>query len=107
MKELKIVELIQDAISNHRTSVVDTMNESNVSIESGMSDRQIFDLLNFEVNQGNKLLANNFGVMLTELYDFSPLVETEKSSNFNSDSPDKKSVLIVGLGNKRKKIDLI
>lgn len=106
MKELRIVEIIKDAISNHRDRVINTLNESNVSLNKNMSDRDIFNLVDSEVNSGNKLLATNFGVLLTELYDFSPLFETENSSNFNSDKSPTNSVIIVGVDNKRKKIDL-
>jgi len=104
MKVLNIVKMINDAIINHKYMVLNTLRESNVVVSENMSDKQIFDLTNLEVKRGNKLLVDNFGLLLTELYDFSPLVEKENSSNFASSDTNK--VVIIGLNDEKKVIEL-
>lgn len=105
MKELHIIEIIKNTIITHRDMVLDTLRDSNVRVYNNSSNKDIFNLINLEVNErGNKLLVNNFSLLLNKIYDFSSLKETKEFSNFTSNSPNK--IVIVGINNKKKIIEL-
>ena len=110
MEALKIIPIIKNTISNHRDKVMDVLYDSNLRVDENISDSNIFNLINVEINEkGNTLLATNMASLITNIYDFDPLFkpsEKDKShSNFEASSSPKE-VMIIGLNNEKKTIKL-
>jgi len=77
MKDLnnEVLGLIEDTVVSERELTIDSLRKSNVSVDTNITDRDLFTLVTDELNKGNGYLIYHFGEVLSK--------KVEPQSNFD------------------------
>lgn len=87
MENVNIEKMISFLVANKRNQVLNALIASAINIDTFTTDKNLFNTVMYELNQGNENLFINLGKVVDDNFDLSPLAD-ENSNYSNGMGPD-------------------
>jgi len=81
MKKLDINKVISETVLKNKSGVINALAQANINVTDSITDRELYELVMHELNQGNPDVILHVGNLLTDTFDMSSIQEEVSSAN--------------------------
>lgn len=75
MKKLNINGVISETILNNKSGVIKALEDANINVTDSINDKALYELVMYELNEGNPDVILHIGNLLTDTFDMSSIKE--------------------------------
>lgn len=81
MKKLDINKVISETVVTNKSGVIKALEEAKINVTDSINDRALYELVMYELNQGNPDVILHVGNLLTDTFDMSSIKEEVSSAS--------------------------